>query len=187
MPDKKFDPTVEFPLNEKVWLQFVYDKPKTGEKDGRAWYKWGVKQYVSKVWEKATLFPTDKLNTLLIGMAVKKNTVYEIVKLAKENPDTKKLFNYFEVVEIKNGKPASQVFSTLNVEVEQKEPPKSETPPTIESPPPEGTDHDPIDIMRSCAFGICDMMSELQNKYPDLQMTDGLSKMIVSAFIAKTK
>ena len=96
-------------------------------------------------------------------------------------------FKYFEVVEMKDGKPASQVSSTLDVETEREVPTDSEAPPIAGDPPPAEEEHDPIDIMKSCAIGVCDMMSELQAKYPDLQMTDALGKMIVSIFIAKTK
>ena len=196
MTEEKYPPKVEFKLNEKEWLQFSWDKPTEGEGQFGKWYRWGVKQWVNKKWIEATLFPSHKLVLLLLNIPVKKGSTYEIVQLPGENLKSKKLFKYFEVAEVKGGKPISEIYSTIDMpgeeEGEEGSTPNGKTPPPEEPAKEKGAPRDtekvdPIDIMESCAVGVCEMISKLQGKYPDLQMTDGLSKMIVSVFIAKTK
>jgi len=107
--------TVEFPLNQWVYVKFRFSKPKTGEGEYGTWHLWGVDEWVqaTEQWEQASFFAPPTLQALLDTLHIVKGKEIAIMKKAEENQETKKIYTCFDVVS--NG----EKFTTKKEEGEQ--------------------------------------------------------------------
>lgn len=105
MPEqKKTYAKVEPVLNKPVYLRLRFDSPK--EMDNSAhpdWGKsflWGVDEYdqPSKTWIAKSRFSSEKENQTMLNLKLKKGDQYQLIKRADENPETKNIYNYYEIV-----------------------------------------------------------------------------------------